>query len=147
MTQDLLGRRMAIENVSYYALPRGEMSEADFVNAVVAEADCLLLLDVNNVYVNSVNHGYDARDFVDQMPMDRVIGLHVAGHYQEAEDFLIDTHGAPMVDPVWTLLDHVYDRMSVQPTLLERDFNIPPLDELLAEVEQIRVVQNRFEAA
>lgn len=142
VTQDILGKRMAIENVSYYAAPGQEMDEADFVCAVLEEADCHLLLDVNNVYVNSVNHGYDARAFIARMPMQRVVGLHVAGHYVEADDFLIDTHGAPMVDPVWALLDDVYSRMAVKPTLLERDFNIPPLDELLLEVEQIRKVQH-----
>ena len=146
MTQDILGRRMAIENVSYYAAPGKAMDEADFVHAVLEEADCSLLLDVNNVYVNSVNHGYDASAFIAKMPTSRIIGLHVAGHYKEAEDFLIDTHGAPMVDPVWALLDEVYVMMGVKPTLLERDFNIPPLDELLLEVDQIREVQHRHQA-
>ena len=142
-TQDLLGRRMAIENVSYYAAPGQAMDEADFVRAVLEEADCGLLLDVNNVYVNSVNHRYDARDFIARMPVDRIVGLHVAGHYVESDDLLIDTHGAPMVDPVWALLDEVYAKMGVLPTLLERDFNIPPLDELLLEVTSIRDVQGR----
>lgn len=142
-TQDILGRRMAIENVSYYAAPGQSMDEADFVHAVLEEADCLLLLDVNNVYVNSVNHRYDASDFIARMPVDRIVGLHVAGHYVESEDLLIDTHGAPMVDSVWALLDEVYARMGVLPTLLERDFNIPPLDELLLEVASIRKVQGR----
>lgn len=140
-TQDLLGRRMAIENVSYYAAPGQSMDEADFVCAVLEEADCGLLLDVNNVYVNSVNHRYDARDFVARMPVDRIVGLHVAGHYVESDDLLIDTHGAPMVDSVWALLEEVYAKMGILPTLLERDFNIPPLDELLLEVTSIRDVQ------
>ena len=143
LTQDLLGRRMAIENVSYYAAPGQAMDEADFVRAVLEEADCGLLLDVNNVYVNSVNHRYDARDFIARMPVDRIVGLHVAGHYVESDDLLIDTHGAPMVDPVWALLEEVYAKMGVLPTLLERDFNIPPLDELLLEVTAIRDVQGR----
>ena len=134
---------MAIENVSYYAAPGQAMDEADFVRAVLEEADCGLLLDVNNVYVNSVNHRYDARDFIARMPVDRIVGLHVAGHYVESDDLLIDTHGAPMVDPVWALLDEVYAKMGVLPTLLERDFNIPPLDELLLEVTAIRDVQGR----
>ena len=142
-TQDLLGRRMAIENVSYYAAPGQSMDEADFVCAVLEEADCGLLLDVNNVYVNSVNHRYDARDFVARMPVDRIVGLHVAGHYVESDDLLIDTHGAPMVDSVWALLEEVYAKMGILPTLLERDFNIPPLDELLLEVTSIRDVQGR----
>ncbi len=142
-TQDILGRRMAIENVSYYAIPGQSMDEADFVRAVLEEADCGLLLDVNNVYVNSVNHRYDARDFIARMPQERIVGLHVAGHYVESEDLLIDTHGAPMVDPVWTLLDEVYAKRGVLPTLLERDFNIPPLDELLLEAALIRDAQRR----
>lgn len=142
-TQDILGRRMAIENVSYYAIPGQSMDEADFVRAVLEEADCGLLLDVNNVYVNSVNHRYDARDFIARMPQERIVGLHVAGHYVESEDLLIDTHGAPMVDPVWTLLDEVYAKRGVLPTLLERDFNIPPLDELLLEAALIRDAQGR----
>ncbi len=147
MTQDILGRKMAIENVSYYAAPGQSMDEAAFVRAVLEEADCGLLLDVNNVYVNSVNHRYDARHFISQMPVERIVGLHVAGHYVEAEDLLIDTHGAPMVDPVWALLDEVYSAVGVRPTLLERDFNIPPLDELLLEVESIRSVQSRHPSA
>lgn len=142
-TQEILGRRMAIENVSYYAIPGQSMDEADFVRAVLEEADCGLLLDVNNVYVNSVNHRYDARDFIARMPQERIVGLHVAGHYVESEDLLIDTHGAPMVDPVWTLLDEVYAKRGVLPTLLERDFNIPPLDELLLEAALIRDAQRR----
>ena len=114
---------------------------------MLEEADCGLLLDVNNVYVNSVNHRYDARRFIARMPVERIVGLHVAGHYVEAEDLLIDTHGAPMVDPVWTLLDEVYQVMGVRPTLLERDFNIPPLSELLDEVALIRRVQSRHSSA
>jgi uncharacterized protein (UPF0276 family) len=146
-TQDILGRRIAIENVSYYAAPGQAMDEAAFVRAVLEEADCGLLLDVNNVYVNSVNHRYDARDFLARMPIERIVGLHVAGHYVEAEDLLIDTHGAPLVDPVWTLLDEVYGAMGVLPTLLERDFNLPPLEELLLEVASIRDVQMRHSSS
>lgn len=141
--QDILERRIAVENVSYYAAPGQEIAEIDFLNAVLAEADCDLLLDVNNVYVNSVNHGYDARDFLARIPGGRIAYLHVAGHYVEAEDLLVDTHGAAVIDPVWTLLDETYARFGVIPTLLERDFNIPPLPELLAEVAQITAIQAR----
>lgn len=141
--QDILERRIAVENVSYYAAPGQEMAEIDFLNAVLAEADCDLLLDVNNVYVNSVNHGYDARDFLARIPGGRIAYLHVAGHYVEAEDLLVDTHGAAVIDPVWALLDETYARFGVIPTLLERDFNIPPLPELLAEVAQITAIQAR----
>jgi uncharacterized protein (UPF0276 family) len=140
-TQDILERRIAIENISYYAAPGREMEEIDFLNAVLAEADCDLLLDVNNIHVNSVNHGYDAEVFLDAIPAGRIVYAHVAGHYVEAEDFLVDTHGAPVIDPVWQLLDRAYARFGVFPTLLERDFNIPPLAELLREVEDIRRLQ------
>lgn len=139
--QELLEQRIAIENVSYYAAPGQEMDEITFFNAVVDEADCDVLLDVNNIYVNSVNHGYDADAFLDAVPAERVVYLHVAGHYVEAEDFLVDTHGAPIIDPVWRLLDRAYNRFGVVPTLLERDFNIPPLAELLREVETVHQIQ------
>ncbi len=140
-TQAILERRIAIENISYYAAPGKVLSERDFLLAVLEEADCDLLLDVNNVYVNSINHGYDAASFLDAMPSERIAGLHVAGHYVEAEDFLIDTHGAAVIGPVWHLLDRVYSLFGVVPTLLERDFNLPPLPELLAEIDEIRRLQ------
>lgn len=139
--QDILEQRIAVENISYYAAPGREMEELDFLLAVLAEADCDLLLDVNNVYVNSVNHGYPAGRFIECLPAERVVGLHVAGHYVEAEDFLIDTHGAPVIDPVWRLLDQAYTRLGPLPTLLERDFNVPPLKELLVEIDAIRRLQ------
>ena len=137
-TQDIIGRRLAIENVSYYAAPAAEMSEAEFVNAVLEEADCDLLLDINNIYVNSINHGYDAVTFLKALPKHRIAYAHVAGHYVEDADLRIDTHGADVIDPVWALLQQAYDHFGVFPTLLERDFNIPPLDRLLAEVSMIR---------
>lgn len=139
--QDALGRRIAVENVSYYAAPYRSLDEADFVNAVVAEADCDLLLDVNNVHVNAINHGYDARAFIDAMPTSRIVSLHVAGHYDEADDLKVDTHGAAVKDDVWALLAHAYERHGVRPTLLERDFNFPPLGTLLGEVARIRELQ------
>lgn len=139
--QERLGRRIAVENVSFYAMPAGEMSENEFLNAVLAEADCELLLDVNNVYVNSVNHGYDAEQFIATLPNERIAYLHIAGHLREAPDLIIDTHGDSVIDPVWSLLETTYAIHGVQPTLLERDFNLPPLDELLAEVETIRRYQ------
>jgi hypothetical protein len=140
--QDILGGRIAIENASYYvAAPIAEMSEAEFVNAVLAEADCWLHLDVNNVYVNSVNFGFDPLAFLRAMPAERVVYLHMAGHYREADDLLVDTHGAAVIDPVWDLLDQTYALFGVHPTLLERDFNIPPLAELVAEVKRIGRLQ------
>jgi uncharacterized protein (UPF0276 family) len=141
-TQDILERRIAIENASYYVAPAiNEMSEIEFIRAVLAEADCDLHLDVNNVYVNSVNFAFDPRAFLDAMPAGRIVYLHMAGHHREAEDLVIDTHGAAVSDPVWELLDHTYARIGTPPTLLERDFNIPPLAELLPEVERIRRMQ------
>lgn len=140
--QDILEHKIAIENVSYYAAPGQEMSEIDFFNAVVAEADCNVLIDINNIYVNSVNHGYDAEAFLKAMPGERIAYAHIAGHYVEADDFLVDTHGAPVIDPVWQLLDKAYDAFGVFPTLLERDFNLPPLAELLQEVDTIRNIQH-----
>jgi uncharacterized protein (UPF0276 family) len=146
-TQDILERRIAVENVSYYAAPGKEMDEIEFVTAVLEQADCDLLLDVNNIYVNSVNHGYDTEDFLRALPADRVVYFHVAGHYVEAEDLRVDTHGADVCEPVWDLLRVAYDHCGVVPTLLERDFNIPPLDELMQEVGAIRTLQAAAEEA
>jgi len=142
--QEILERRIAMENVSYYAAPGQEMDEIDFINAVIDEADCDLHLDVNNIYVNSINHGYDAADFLRRLPGDRIVYCHVAGHYEEAEDLRVDTHGADVIDPVWDLLETAYEEFGVFPTLLERDFNIPPMPALLAEVEQIARLQKKW---
>jgi hypothetical protein len=141
--QDVLERRIGIENVSFYAMPSSEMTESEFINAVVNEADCGLLLDVNNIYVNSINHRYDAEEFMRTMPTERIMYCHMAGHFDEAEDLKIDTHGQPVKEEVWALLDETYRFHGVQPTLLERDFNIPPLEELMDEVELIRQVQQQ----
>lgn len=145
--QDVLGRRIALENVSYYAAPGQEMSELDFLLAVLKKADCDLLLDVNNIYVNSINHAYDANAFLDAIPAERIAYVHIAGHYEEAPDLCVDTHGADVIPAVWALLDRTYARCGVIPTLLERDFNIPPLPELLAEMGQIRVHQQAWQKA
>ena len=142
--QDILDRPFAIENVSYYAAPGQEMTEIEFINAVLEEADCGLLLDVNNIYVNSINHRYDAEEFLTALPADRVVYFHVAGHYVEAEDLRIDTHGADVIDPVWQLLDKAYAHCGVVPTLLERDFNIPPLAELIDEMDIIIELQKKW---
>ena len=135
--QAILDRRIALENVSYYASPGARMSESEFINAVIERADCDLLLDVNNVFVNSVNAGYDARAFIDSLPLARVRYLHVAGHWTEPDDLRIDTHGAPVCDDVFALLDYTYQCLGPVPTLLERDFNIPPWPELRAEMDAI----------
>ncbi|MDC1513381.1 DUF692 domain-containing protein [Porticoccaceae bacterium] len=143
--QDFLGERIAMENVSYYAAPQQEMSEIEFLNAVLSKADCNLLLDVNNIFVNSINHSYDPYEFLKALPGERIAYGHIAGHYEEAEDLRVDTHGADVIDPVWHLLDAAYAQFGVFPTLLERDFNIPPIDELLLEVSQIRDYQAKYQ--
>ena len=144
--QDVLGRRIAVENVSYYLAHAPlenvpAMYEVDFVTAVLSEADCDLLLDVNNLYVNAINHGYDALDFLQRMPGERIVSYHVAGHFDEAEDLKVDTHGTAVKDQVWSLLQAAYAIHGVRPTLLERDFNFPEFPMLQAEVERIRSVQ------
>lgn len=140
-TQDIIGRRMAIENVSYYAAPGQEMPEIEFVNAVLESADCDLLIDINNIYVNSINHRYDAEEYMKSLPGDRIAYAHIAGHYNEAEDLRVDTHGADVIDPVWRLLEKAYVHFGVFPTLLERDFNIPSLNDLMGEVDKIHSIQ------
>ena len=143
-TQEILERRIAVENVSYYvAAPVAGMSESQFIRRVLEAADCDLHLDVNNVYVNSVNFDFDPWRFIEALPAERVVYLHVAGHYQEAGDLIIDTHGADVIDPVWALLARTYRHLGTPPTLLERDFNIPPLDDLLIEVGRIHQLQSR----
>lgn len=140
--QDILEMRIGVENASYYVAPPGaDMSETEFISAVVRESDCLLHLDVNNVYVNSCNFGFDPLAFMEALPLDRTCYLHMAGHWVEPDGLRIDTHGADVIDPVWQLLDAAYARVGPLPTCLERDFNIPPLSELLPEVERIAAAQ------
>ena len=139
--QDVLGRRIALENVSYYTPIGAEMTELEFILEVLRQADCDLLLDVNNIHVNSVNHRYDALSFLRALPRERVAYVHIAGHYNEAPDLIVDTHGANVVAPVWNLLDEAYACFGPRATLLERDFNIPPMAELLSEIEHIRSAQ------
>ena len=143
--QDILEQKIAVENVSYYAAPGQEMTEIDFFNAVVEEADCNILIDINNIYVNSVNHQYDAEDFLKAIPAQRIAYAHIAGHYAVADDFLVDTHGAEIVDPVWWLLGKAYELYGAFPTLLERDFNLPPIAELLKEDNTIRTMQRAWQ--
>ena len=142
--QDILGTRIALENVSYYAAPAQDMPEIEFLNEVLERADCDLLLDVNNVYVNSINHRYQPLDFMSAIKPERVRYMHIAGHYVEAEDLRVDTHGADVIDPVWQLLSDAYRLFGVKPTLLERDFNFPAFGALLAEVDQVRQVQRQY---
>ncbi len=138
--QDALGRRLVLENVSSYAEYRAsEMTEWEFLAAVAFEADCLLLLDVNNVYVSSINHGYDAARFIDAMPAARVQQIHLAGHTDHGTH-VIDTHDHPIADPVWALYRRACERFGSVATLIERDDRIPPLPELLAELDCARAV-------
>ncbi len=142
--QDILGMRIGLENASYYVAPPGaELNEIEFIRAVIEEADCLLHLDVNNIYVNSLNHGFDPSAFLRELPLERTCYVHVAGHYVEPDGLVVDTHGAPVIDPVWALLEEAYAICGPQPTCLERDFNIPSLDALAAEVGVIADIQRR----
>ena len=144
--QDILGQRMALENVSYYAPLDSSLSEREFLLAVLDEADCDLMLDINNIVVNSINHRYDASEFLRAMPAERIRYFHLAGHYVEDEDLRIDTHGTAVDEQAWDLLREAYELFGPVPTLLERDFNFPPLDELLDEVRRIRSLQLEFES-
>lgn len=144
--QDILERPVAMENVSYYAAPGQQMPEIEFLNAVLEEADCKMLLDVNNIYVNSINHKYNASEFLSAINGDRIEYIHIAGHYDEADDLKVDTHGADVIQPVWDLLEQAYKQFGVIPTLLERDFNIPPLVELLTEVDHIINLQDKWQS-
>lgn len=142
--QDILGQKLVLENVSTYLMPHAEMSEAEFVAEVIKQSDCELLLDVNNVYVNSINHHSNPYEFIKKMPRDRIRYLHIAGHEQVSDDLLIDTHGAEIGDPVWGLLEFTYQQHGVKPTLLERDFNIPTWQELQHELVTIQSIQKQF---
>jgi uncharacterized protein (UPF0276 family) len=142
--REILERRIGMENISYYAAPGKQIEEIDFLNAVIEAADCDLHLDINNIYVNSINHGYDTTTFLTAIPAERIVYCHIAGHYKESETLRIDTHGSKVIDPVWQLLDKAYEHYGSFPTLLERDFNIPPLLELLDEVATIAIYQNRY---
>ena len=139
--QDILEQRMALENVSFYAPVDTSMSEREFLLAVLEEADCDLMLDINNIVVNSINHRYDASEFLRAMPAERIRYFHLAGHFVEDEDLRIDTHGTPVDDEAWALLQEAYALFGPVPTLLERDFNFPPMEELLGEVRRIKELQ------
>jgi len=140
--QEILEQRIALENVSYYSPADTSMSEADFLLAVLEEADCDLMLDINNIVVNSINHRYDPHEFLHKMPAKRIRYFHQAGHLVEAEDLRIDTHGAAVDEQAWKLLADAYEHFGPVPTLLERDFNFPPIQELVAELNHIRKLQN-----
>lgn len=141
--QEFLGRRILIENVSsYVSYAADEMNEWEFVAELAHRADCHLLFDVNNVFVSSVNHGFDPRAYVDAMPRERVKQIHLAGH-EDHGDYIIDTHDHPIRDEVWDLYAYTIARLGSVPTMIERDDNIPPLDELLAELEVAKIHSER----
>ncbi len=136
--QDFLGRRLLIENVSsYVTYTDSRMSEWEFLTAVLERADCLMLLDVNNIYVSAFNHDFDALDYLRGIPVGRVQQIHLAGHRNHGE-YIIDTHDEPIIDPVWELYAAACRRFGSVSTMIERDDNIPPLADLLEELDQAR---------
>lgn len=141
-TQDYLGQRILLENVSsYLTYTDSAMSEWEFLRAVCEQADCLLLLDINNIYVSARNHGFDPLTFLEAIPVERVQQFHLAGHSMNG-DMIIDTHDAPVIDPVWALYAQAVRRFGAVSTLLERDDNIPELSELIAELAHARTLAN-----
>lgn len=144
--QDILKRPLILENASYYYVPYREMEESDFINEVLRQSGAGMLLDVNNVYVNSINHHFDAKAFIRALDTDRVEYLHVAGHLEYEPDLLIDTHGTPVNDDVWELLEWTLKEVTAAPVLLERDNNIPPLREIIKEYDRLRKVCDRYGA-
>ena len=138
IVQDYLGRRILLENVSSYAsYVDSSMTEWEFISLICEKSDCLLLLDVNNIYVSSYNHQYDAIAFIDGVPTNRVQQIHLASHHNHG-DYIIDTHDAPVIDPVWDLYRHVLSRFGSVSTMIERDDQIPELDELVQELQIAR---------
>ena len=141
--QDALGRRILLENVSsYLSFHESEMSEWEFLREVAERADCAILLDINNIYVSSVNHGFNPSTYLQAMPTDRVRQLHLAGH-SDLDGHLIDTHDHPIVEPVWNLYCAAIAQFGAVPTMIERDDNIPPLAELVAELQIARDLSDR----
>lgn len=140
--QDFLEMKISVENSSTYLIPPiSTLSEIEFIQAILEEADCEMLLDVNNVFVNSVNHRYDPIDFIRALPSERIRYLHIAGHYRQSKNLIIDTHGEDVIDEVWNLLRETYKIHGLRPTLLERDFNIPAFEEIKTELDRIEKIQ------
>jgi uncharacterized protein (UPF0276 family) len=138
--QDFLGQRILLENVSSYVTFRdSRLSEWQFLAELAARADCLILLDVNNIYVSAVNHDFDPLTYLAAIPIERVQQIHLAGHENHG-DYLVDTHDHPVPDPVWELYAHAVRRFGAVSTMIERDDHIPPLAELCSELEQARAV-------
>jgi len=143
--QAIVGRPMLLENISYYMhMPGSHVAETDFICEILERADCGLLLDVNNVYVNSVNLNFDPYKFLDELPLERVVQIHIAGHGR-SDEVLIDTHGAAVIEPVFQLLEYVLKRCEVKAIMLERDQNYPEFEEILAELDQVRDMVKKFQ--
>ena len=141
---DFLGMPVIMENPTYYHIPYAEMPESEFINLVLEKSGMPMLLDVNNIYVNSVNHGFDPREFIQNLQLDRVAYIHIAGHaWFEQENIFVDTHGKPVIDEVWELLKFTLDRVRA-PVLLERDNNIPPLREIEKEYTFLKEIAGPF---
>ncbi len=141
--QDILKRKLILENASYYTTLAQEMSEPEFINEIISRSGCEMLLDVNNVYVNSFNHKYDAKEFISKMPLEKVKYIHMAGHLQLSDKLIIDTHGEAIIDPVYQLLEYTLTELNRDvPVLLERDFNMPQLSELQEEINAIRKIKS-----
>jgi len=138
---ELLEVPFAAENISYYA-PAGapEMSEPEFIKAVIEESQAWLLLDVNNIYVNSINHKFDPYDYLNQMPLERIAYVHVAGHRRKRNTFVLDTHGAEIITPVWQLLDKLAKMTPLPSVMIERDNEIPPLEEIIDELNHVHQI-------
>ncbi len=146
IVQDFLGRQILLENVSSYAsYVDSSMTEWEFISLIGEQADCLLLLDVNNIYVSSYNHRFDAKAFIDGVPANRIQQIHLAGHHNHG-DYIIDTHDAPVIDPVWDLYAYAIARFGAVSTIIERDDHIPPLNELVQELEVAREIANKIHA-
>jgi uncharacterized protein (UPF0276 family) len=142
--QDFLQRPLILENASYYLVPYSEMAEVDFINEIVQYADTTVLLDVNNVYVNAMNHGFDADKYIAQIPPSRVAYMHMAGHFEYPDEaLLLDTHGEAISKKVWKLLERTLKKID-RPVMIERDNNIPPLKELMEEYKKLsKIVAKR----
>lgn len=142
IVQDYLGRQILLENASSYVTYKAsDMQEWEFIKAIAEEADCLILLDVNNIYVSGFNHDFDPKTYIDHIPSERVWQIHLAGHENNG-DFIVDTHDHPVIDEVWALYDYTLSKMGNVTTMIERDDHIPPLPELIKEIDRARKIGN-----
>ena len=145
IVQDYLGRQILLENVSSYAsYIDSNMTEWEFISQIAEAADCLLLLDVNNIYVSSYNHNFDAKAFIDGVPAKRIQQIHLAGHNNHG-DYIIDTHDAPVIDPVWDLYEYAIARFGQVSTMIERDDKMPALDVLVEELQIARTIASKYD--